>query len=749
MAIRCGRDGVDSRWWRMVYLALAACLLAACSDSGGRATTDDVTEDVADIREDVADVTPDVDWDVDGDTADVPDTDEPGDVATDVGEDIQDPGDVDADTEVIEDHARTGEVRGLRAWPQGDTMHVAWRPVLGAGGYILCWAPEEAEWDRVCERVSRPHFETDEWEVGSRWWVDVRVTSGPTPREIVETLLVEVPDAGRPLEVHVTMEGTDLAQLYARDVHSDDLLPAEVRLMSPDGPLLEVVGLRFRGSSSREYPRKGFNIRLDNRPVLEELPEFNFRDERRGAGNRLLLNATWTDPTGVRPAVAFSMYETLGLVASRTFFADLWLQGMYEGFYIGVERIDREAMRRWRLNRREGGFSLFRDQAKANRDLPEIHRRSMFAMNPEQFGESDAEIIALLQQVYDYRGELDDHNWEGLLELLRWVHQTPPGASWEEGLRERFDVDAMLDFMALHILQDDRDSLDIDYWLYRDEDDPEGTWLLIPWDKNLVFGNHWFDPVRGAHDLFEYDGVFLEVMGNRLFARTLATPTLRAALDLRLRTLLDEVFTDAWLDELLTDLRREVERSLVDPASPAFALHPSQHYGDPTFLSWHFDTLRTFWALRRQWLLHERAGGGAPYAWSGEVTLIAGQPYYVQDSSGWVMAELLAEEDLTFDLSFQIEADTEALGVARRWRIDSSLQEPAEVLLSLYYRNRPGLTWLPSAEVGGRDWELTMVDATGVSPRWLPSAVHPFVNRVRASVSLQGDQTFLLLFRDE
>lgn len=61
---------------------------------------------------------------------------------------------------------------------------------------------------------------------------------------------------------------------------------------------------------------------------------------------------------------------------------------------------------------------------------------------------------------------------------MRWVYDTPTGAPFDDEFRERFDVEAFIDFLAIHVLTHDRDVLDIDYWLYRD-DEGDGKWKLI------------------------------------------------------------------------------------------------------------------------------------------------------------------------------------------------------------------------------------------------------------------------------
>jgi spore coat protein H len=304
------------------------------------------------------------------------------------------------------------------------------------------------------------------------------------------------PDAGAqvPIALYATMAPADLAHLYERPASSDELMPVELALADASGRqaiIPEVRGVRFRGRSSRAFPRKSYHIRLDQRPELDDFATFNFRSDTRRAGDRLLLLSTWADPSGIRVALAFAMYAEIGLPAPSTYFVDWWLNGVYEGLYVAVERIDREALHGWGLERSHGGFTLVRDRTVEHPHLPALDGAStIFAVDPEGAGADDEARIALLQQAFDHRGELESQDWEALLDLWRWVHRTEAGPGWAKGLEERFDVDALLDVLAVMQLQHDFDSFYDDYWLYRDHDG-DGRWRIIPWDKTLTFGNSW------------------------------------------------------------------------------------------------------------------------------------------------------------------------------------------------------------------------------------------------------------------
>ena len=635
-----------------------------------------------------------------------------------------------------------GEVRGTRLIPGEESVTVWFYDAPDADSYVLCFRSEPAPVFGDCiHEVSSPHT-IEGLEPGVRQWFAVvpenEVGYGP----VVETPSVVSGPAERPLAVYVDMQPEDLEELYSRPTSSDEHLPADLAVGDEVGPVeavSHVRGIRFRGASSRRQDRKSFHIRLDSRPRLAEVPGFNFRGLGRRGGDRVLLNQTWTDPTGIRPALAFEMFEEVGLPAPTTFFADLWLNGVYEGFYVGVERVDREALRRWLLNRNRGEFTLVRDRARHRRDLDEIDLTSTFRIDPETFGETDEERIALLQQVFDYRGEAEDQDWAALLSLLRWVYDTEAGADWRRGFEERFHLDSVIDLLALYNIQDDFDSFADDYWLYRD-DAGDGLWRIIPWDQERTFGNRFWFGTPDGDDTYDFYGDITDHFPNPLFDRTLES--FADEIDARIREHYAETFTEAWFDERIEALAGQARAAMQRWPQPAFEQHPHQHKTEAGWFDWHIETLRDFQAVRRRLLTPERTGG-EPYAFAGEVAFDEGGSGWVTDPNGWVLLRLEGLPGDALNLDVELRETPRDDGAQRDWVIENR-GEPWHGRVTLYIRNRPYDTWLPELHEVGRAWELTIVKD---GDTWIPTRVNPYSNAASAEVTLEGEQTLTLRFR--
>lgn len=636
--------------------------------------------------------------------------------------------------------------RALTPMPVDGGLHVRWWPVEGASGYVLYRSDRPGRTPDRAERreLVDPEYMDRSVAPGQRRYYAVAAivdgVEGPVSGEIGQTAVAPI----SPRSLLVTMEEADLDLLYSRNRYSDDQLPAQVEVV-PDNEPLDVEGLRFRGSGSRRYPKLGFNIRLDNRP------DFNFGDAYRSGANRILLNAMWTDPTAMRDEIGLGAYRALGLISPRTQYADLHINGIYEGFYVLFERIDREALRGWNLNRRRGGMSLLRDDLKGNRrryGLDDV--RSTFGLDLRSMYATDEERIAFLQDVWEWRGEMEDHDWEGLLDLVLWVGDAEPGPDFAAGLRQRFHYQDLLTTFALHALFSDTDSWDSDFWLYRDEDG-DGLWRMIPWDTNLVLGSNWYGDFIGNNDFYRYDVILLNPLSNRLIPLFLDTPELWADLEEHLRELMRDHIHRGWIEEQIALLLPRVMLGLEPrTGDDAFVRHPQQHHGEVGYLPHYLEQVAWFMDLRHAWLLKEMdRRNNTRTGWTGQVrvegvAVAAGEQRCLTDRIGHTYLCLAPRRGWNGSVSVSLVEDPDIDGV--RWRYVVQLSTAFDGTLILHYHNRPGRNWVAEEHWSNNQWRLEMVRTgeDGQAVR-LRSRVNPLANMVIGEgVVPPGVHTFTL-----
>jgi spore coat protein H len=548
---------------------------------------------------------------------------------------------------------------------------------------------------------------------------------------------VSSPDSGVQ-DLYLFMDWKDLVELYTRGAASDERLDGYVRL-SPDGEDIELEGVRFRGTSSRELPKKSFNVQFI------EPQEFLF------GSSDMNLKATYTDPTMMRERLSMDLFHVLGQPAPRTKYFDLYINGIYEGLYVHVERVDEDLLESNGLN---PAGTLVADDFRGNFGLPGVNRFSVFGYPIEE--QDDPE--AFLAQTMDSQGESD---WSAVRDLVAWVYRTPAGPEFEEGFIERFDEENFIDWLAIHYLIGDVDSFADDYWLYLDTDNPDAEWKVIPWDKDLTFGSH-TRRSNTVNDYFGYESAIASGWDNDLVEKFLETPALRERLDLRMAFLMGEVFTEEYYAGQIDAYEEAIgERLNITPGEDAFALHPQNHHGDPGYLAYHTETVLDFVRLRYQFIGRAiTPGSGEPYTAS---VAIPAEPVestvHFTDPGGGVIATInVSEVRESGTITAAVNGTPENPGIDRRWTFDAGDADVSGEL-TLYYRNDvesccfPIENWFVS-DAAVRDdrysqWDLRIVwESESGNRTALATYVNPYSNKASADVSLQGTTRFEVVLPD-
>ncbi|TVS14140.1 MAG: hypothetical protein EA419_00185, partial [Wenzhouxiangella sp.] len=505
---------------------------------------------------------------------------------------------------------------------------------------------------------------------------------------------------------------------------SNDRLPGQVRFDGSD-QAQALTGLRFRGSSSRVLPKKSFNIRFESsQPLLF-------------GSDRMNLNAMYTDPTMVREAISFELFHALGQPASRTRHFDLWINGIYEGTHLHIQRVDETLLAQNGLN---PDGTLVRDQLRdSNPDTP----RSTFAFDFSSIPEDEREDF--LADTFDFRGDPD---WSELLALIEWVQATPPGAQFLAGFQERFDADNFIDWLVLHWLIGDIDSFGDDYWLYLDHEADQARWMVIPWDKDLSFGSHFRDGFFTTNNFFVYEYPLRGGWDNELIAKFLATPELRAAADERLVELMRDHFPPSWFAARIDQLIEGLEDSInIQPGPEAFSLHEANQFSDPDLFGDQVEALNDFIALRYRFIERQLDDSEAPLdRAAGEIPAMGTEPVALVDGSGFTLAvfEPLSPLAQPLDLDLSVAENPDLVGINHEWTLEVAGIESAPVNVSLFYRNEVssfwgrGNWWTRGDEAVGEQRRLVMMfGRDGDTPQpLLPTRVNPISNKATAQLEL-------------
>ncbi|AOY75500.1 CotH kinase family protein [Clostridium formicaceticum] len=532
--------------------------------------------------------------------------------------------------------------------------------------------------------------------------------------------------------IYLYMEEEDVENLYERDFLSDQRIQGFAKT-SPKDKDAKKVEVRFRGDSTRYLPKKSFNVRF------EEEQDFLF------GSNRMNLNASYTDPSLMREKISMDMFKELGLPAPRAAYFNLYINNIYEGLYLHVERIDENLLSHFDLN---GKGTLVRDTFAANLQKEEMERASLFGYDIGSIENQEA----LLRENFSYRGDPD---WQSVIDLADWVYNTPAGEDFYIGFQERFYLEDFIDWLAIHVLIGDIDSFADDYWLYLDHEDPDAKWRVIPWDKDLTFGSTYRPQVYVDNDYFAYEYHLYRhsYRDNDMIMKFFQTPQLQEKLFSRMAYLMEEVFTLEYFQNKTASLREYIQDSLqIPPSDYAFILHGQNHHGELGRMDEHIETILDFIELRYQFIRRQMypAGDEIHTATVDLMDARVGDVVYFTDAKGWTIGKIdIREMKKKGKVTLVAEHEEEIKGINRIWRITP---ENTDILgdLTLYYRNEifdfGKQNWYEEEDAIGNQWDLIMGIYKNDKAVSLPSKINPYSNKVTATVHIKDIEELVITY---
>lgn len=234
---------------------------------------------------------------------------------------------------------------------------------------------------------------------------------------------------------------------------SDERLIADAVV---DGVPLPDVGVRFKGYSSHAPGRikNPFNIALDEVHDGQDYQGFK----------KLKLSNVFQDPSFLREVLSYEVAARY-MPASRSAFADLYVNDTLIGLYTSVEDVSKDFLKD-HFGSKRGAFF------KCNPPTVDLNGESC------NLGDSPGPDSTAYYGIYDMQS---DQGWTELVQLIERLNDYP------ESVEELLNVDRALWMHAFNYALINFDSYvgySQNYYLYRDE---WGQWNTIPWDLNMSF----------------------------------------------------------------------------------------------------------------------------------------------------------------------------------------------------------------------------------------------------------------------
>jgi spore coat protein H len=401
--------------------------------------------------------------------------------------------------------------------------------------------------------------------VGSAWGAPAtRPATGPTSREIFDSSVAHVVHIRLSSAAWDSLQPNVGATKVAANATTQQAKSAGVRIgskgplfafvlgeMEFDGQKFGDVGLRFKGNSS--YAVSAGTLR---RPMKVDFDRFVEGGRFAGLETINLSNTTY-DPSQVRESLAFWMYRKMGVPASRTGFALVYLSvaGKFEREYLGLYTLIEEV-----------GHQFLQEHF-GNEDGLLLKPSGMRGF--AYLGEKWTDYAGICGA----RSEGKSGQHEKIVELGRLTHRCGD-AEFGDHIGSVLAVDEFLRYVAVTsavISFDSFLSTGHNYYMYVNPKD--ALVYFVPWDLNMSFGGYgWVGTVEELARTDIYRGY---ADHNILVERVLKIPKYRAAYRGHVQELCEQFFNSTKLGE-----RREMLAVVLGAAEKA--TREAKRVGNPT-----------------------------------------------------------------------------------------------------------------------------------------------------------------------
>ncbi len=315
-----------------------------------------------------------------------------------------------------------------------------------------------------------------------------------------------------------------------------------------DGVLYPAAKIAFRGSSSLNFPKKGFKIKFQKKELYQ------------GHTRRFDLSASYVDKSLIRERLSFDLFAQADAVASSAWHVFLTIQNheqqtLEDGIFTAIEHVDEYFFQN--RNREIGG--LYKADGGVVNGItmgawldpqPESILKILYDQDEAKKIVAKGVLVGLFRAMFNLppieTAAADDEDYSDLTALINTIDSLDPNSA-AQYLPEILDIDSYLDWLAVNTLLQSNDTYHKNYFLHnRMEDD---RWEIIPWDYDLTWGRNWNDYCDGLCDDLS-EGTSIKgpnPMTNRLSRLVLSNPTWYDQLRARLANLLGNEFTEEQL----------------------------------------------------------------------------------------------------------------------------------------------------------------------------------------------------------
>lgn len=322
-----------------------------------------------------------------------------------------------------------------------------------------------------------------------------------------------------------------------------------------NGKKFNNVGIRPKGNSSllcivADKTSDRFSLKLEFDHFVEGQTCFGL--------DKLVLNNNFVDPTNMKEALIFDMYQFVDANAPLYNYAKVCRNGNYWGVYLALESIDESFMLR-NYGTQDG--ELYK---------PEPAGMNMDEETDEEFPMSPvgANLEYATDSLYQYGSIWSTEVTRTTDKDRRRVVNALKNIKERNDIEKYMNVDNILRYMAVHTFAVNEDSLTDymphNYYLY----EYDGQLDILPWDYNMSFGAMTLVEENNSKKMINYpiDSPFY--YGMQFFGAILENEEYNARYHEYLQTLVDEYINGGRFDEFYSRTRSQIDTLVAqDPTA--------------------------------------------------------------------------------------------------------------------------------------------------------------------------------------
>ena len=288
------------------------------------------------------------------------------------------------------------------------------------------------------------------------------------------------------------------------DKNVTDKIPATMRVLddktnnvadSAKGTLYD-IGIKVRGQSSAMFPKPGYSVEIrDDKGEGMDVSMFGLPP-----ADDWVFHGPYVDKSMLRNALAYWLFRQAGRYAPRTKHFDLYINGVYRGVYVMVEKIKRG---KYRVNVSKlketdiagdsltGGYIWAFDKVGTNTGGAGNNNKG--GIDAEGFNTSDGLNVILH---YPKKANIQKQQEEYLKKYLNDLEALFKNGKNGDGFEKYVDLGSALDYVLHQEITNNGDSYWCSFFLHKPKDKTkngvftEGKVTLgPPWDFNLAMSN--------------------------------------------------------------------------------------------------------------------------------------------------------------------------------------------------------------------------------------------------------------------